>query len=157
MSKQIVFIEEKIKFSNYIQLSSSDSTLDESNLEKKSLDDPIEIYFIQKKELKISVITIKYKIKHLKISAMIIDSKAKPFIIIENIIECMKVKINKSKTYDLSDIATILIESVRVIHKLPIILASGCTIHEDFIVVKYHKSILIFSNQFLKKYNCIID
>src|SRR6266496_1422554 len=51
VSKQIVVLMElKIKFSNNIQSSSSDSTPDESSLEKKSLNDPMEIYFIQKKE-----------------------------------------------------------------------------------------------------------
>ncbi|GBC02499.1 hypothetical protein RclHR1_04650016 [Rhizophagus clarus] len=33
----------------------------------------------------------------------------------------------------------------------------GCTIHEDFVVVDYHKPTLIFSNQLLKKYGCAVD
>ena len=56
VSKQIVAsMELKIKSLNNIQSSSSDSTPDESSLEEESLNDPIEIYFVQKKELKTSV------------------------------------------------------------------------------------------------------
>src|SRR6266496_2583008 len=56
VSKQIVApIKPKIKSPNNIQSSSSDSTPDESSLEEESLNDPIEIYFVQKKELKTSV------------------------------------------------------------------------------------------------------
>src|SRR6266542_5769623 len=88
---------------------------------------------------------------------MTVDSGAEPPIITENIVECVRVKIDKSETYDLSGIATIPVESVRVICNLPITLVLSCTIHEDFIIVKYHKLMLIFSNQLLKKYNCVMD
>ena len=88
---------------------------------------------------------------------MTVDSGAEPPIITENIVERVGAKIDKSETHDLSGIATVPVESIGVVRNLPVTLAPGCTIHEDFIVVKYHKSILIFSNQFLKKYNCIID
>src|SRR3954449_1932395 len=40
---------------------------------------------------------------------------------------------------------------------LPITLAPECTIYEDFVVVKYSKPMLIFSNSLLKKYRCVID
>ena len=50
-----------------------------------------------------------------------------------------------------------MIESIGVIHKLPITLAPECTIYEDFIVVKHSKLMLIFSNSLLKKYKCAID
>lgn len=106
----------------------------------------MEIYFVQKKKLKISVRTVKCKIKQLKIPVMIVNSEAELSIITENIIICVRAKIDKSETYDLSNITTILIESVGVIHNLLVTLASGCTIHEDFIVMKYHKLTLIFSN-----------
>src|SRR6266542_353385 len=130
---------------------------DESSLEEESLDDPIEIYFVQKKEPKISIVIVKCKIKRLKIPAMPLDSGAKPPIITKNIVDCIKAKIDKSEKYDLSGVATVPIESIGVVRNLPITLAPGCTIHEDFVVVDYHKPTLIFSNQLLKKYGCAVD
>ncbi|RIB22435.1 hypothetical protein C2G38_2174003 [Gigaspora rosea] len=82
-----------------------------------------------------------------------VDSGAEPPIITENIVEHVGTKIDKSEIHDLSGIATVPVESVGVVCKLPITLAPGCTIYEDFIVVKYQKPTLIFSNQLLKKYN----
>ena len=158
MSKQIVApIEAEIVSQSNIPSASKDSSPDESSLEEESLDDPMEIYFVQKKEPKTSVATVKCKIKRLKIPAMTVDSGAEPPIITENIVERVGAKIDKSETHDLSGIATVPVESVGVVRKLPITLAPGCTIHEDFIVVKYHKPTLIFSNQLLKKYNCAMD
>ncbi|CAG8583322.1 20711_t:CDS:2 [Cetraspora pellucida] len=125
--------------------------------EKEDLDSLMKIDFIKKKEPKTSVATVKCKIKCLKISAMTVDSGTKPPIITENIVICVGAKIDKSETHDLSGIATVPVESVGVVHKLPITLASGCTIHEDFIVVKYQKPMLIIFNQLLKKYNCALD
>ncbi|CAG8576674.1 16677_t:CDS:10 [Cetraspora pellucida] len=124
---------------------------------KEDLDGLIEIDFVKKKEQKTSVATIKCKIKCLKISVMTVNSGAEPLIITENIVKCVGAKIDKSETHNLSGIATVLVESVGVVHKLPITLALGCTIHEDFIVVKYQKLMLIFSNQLLKKYNSTLD
>jgi len=91
-------------------------------------------------------VTVKYKIKHLKISAMIVDSKIKLSIIIENIIKYVETKINKSKTHDFSSIITVSVESIRIVHNLPVTLTPSYTIYEDFIIIKYHKLILIFSN-----------
>ena len=76
VSKQIVPVQEKIVSQNEIPASSKDS--DESSLEEESLDDPMEIYFVQKKEPKTSVATVKCKIKRLKIPAMTLDSGAEP-------------------------------------------------------------------------------
>ena len=90
--------------------------------------------------------TVKCKIKRLKIPAMTVDSRAEPSIITENIVERVRAKIDKSETYDLSGIATVPVESVGVVRNLPITLSPDCTIFEDFIVVKYHKPTLIFSN-----------
>src|SRR5581483_5791164 len=130
-SKQIV--AEKIVSQNDLSPSSKDS--DESSLKEESLDDPMEIDFIKKKELKISVATVKCKIKYLKISAMTLDSEAEPLIISKNIVVHIKAKIDESEKYDLSGIATVPIESIGIIHNLPIILAPELTIYEDFIVV----------------------
>jgi len=117
----------------------------------------MEIYFVQKKELKTSVATVKCKIRRLKISAMTLDSGAEPPIIMKNIVDRIKEKIDKSEKHDLSGVATVLIESISIVRNLPITLAPGCTIHEDFVVVDYHKPMLIFSNQLLKKYGCAVD
>src|SRR5436189_448557 len=77
MSEQIVApIEPKIVSQRNISLASKDSFPDESSLEEESLDDPMEIYFVQKKEPKTSVATVKCKIKRLKIPAMTVDSGA---------------------------------------------------------------------------------
>ncbi len=135
---------EKIVSQNDVLSSSKDS--DESSLEKESLNDPMEIYFVQKKELKTSVVTVKCKIRCLKISAMTLDSEAEPPIITKNIVDRIKEKIDKSEKHDLSGIATVLIESISIVRNLPITLALGCTIHEDFVIVDYYKLTLIFSN-----------
>ena len=117
----------------------------------------MEIYFVQKKELETSVATVKCKIKYLKIPAMTLDFGAEPPIITKNIVDRTKDKIDKSEKHDLSGVATVPIESIGIIRNLPITLAPGCTIHEDFVVVDYHKPTLIFSNQLLKKYGCAVD
>ncbi|PKB97263.1 hypothetical protein RhiirA5_463330 [Rhizophagus irregularis] len=153
MSKQIV--AEKIVSQNDVSSSSKDS--DESSLEEESLDDPMEIYFVQKKEPKTSVATVKCKIRRLKIPAMTLDSGAEPPIITKNIVDRIKEKIDKSEKHDLSGVATVPIESIGIVRNLPITLAPGCTIHEDFVVVDYHKPTLIFSNQLLKKYGYAVD
>ncbi|GBB91976.1 hypothetical protein RclHR1_19460008 [Rhizophagus clarus] len=153
--KQIVPIQEKIVSQNDVLSSSKDS--DESSLKEESLDGPMEIDFVQKKELKTSVVTVECKIKRLKIPVMTLDSRVKPPIITKNIVDRVKAKIDKSEKHDLSGIATVPIESIGVACNLPITLASGLTIHEDFIVVDYHKPMLIFSNQLLKKYKCAMD
>ena len=70
---------------------------------------------------------------------------------------CIKAKIDKSEKHDLSSVATVPIESMGVVRNLPITLAPGCTIHEDFVVVDYHKPTLIFSTQLLKKYGCAVN
>ncbi len=106
----------------------------------------MEINFVKKKKSLTNVIIVKYKIKCLKISAITLNFKAESPIIIENIIKCIGVKIDKSEIYNLSSIATILIKSVRVIYSLLIILTSECIIYEDFVVVRYHKLMLIFFN-----------
>ncbi|PKC69126.1 hypothetical protein RhiirA1_456387 [Rhizophagus irregularis] len=121
------------------------------------LDNSMEIDFVQKKEPKTSIASVKCKIKHLKILAMALDSAAKIPIITENIVKRVKADINKSIKHDLSGIATAPTESIRVIHNLPVILAPSHTIYEDFVVVKYLKPMLIFSNPLLKKYRYAID
>ncbi|GBB89997.1 hypothetical protein RclHR1_16870003 [Rhizophagus clarus] len=160
-SKQIVPIQEKIvscfSASGQNDVSSSTKDSDEFNLEEESLDDPIEIYFVQKKEPEMSVATVKCKIKHLKIPAMILDSGAEPPIITENIVERIGAKINKSEIHDLEGISTVLVESIGVVRNLPITLAFGLTIIEDFIIMRYRKPTLIFSNKLLKKYGCAVD
>ena len=88
---------------------------------------------------------------------MIVDFKAKLLIITENIIKYVKAKIDEFKTYNFSDIATVLVKSVRVVCNLSITLIPSYIIYEDFIIIKYHKLMLIFSNQLLKKYNCVIN
>ena len=155
VSKQIVPVQEKIVSQNEIPASSKDS--DESSLEEESLDDPMEIYFVQKKEPKTSVATVKCKIRRLKIPAMTLDSGVEPPIITKNIVDRTKDKIDKSEKHDLSGIATIPIESMSIVRNLSITLTPKCIIYEDFVVVKYSKPMLIFSNSLLKKYRCAID
>jgi hypothetical protein len=155
-SKQIVApTEVKIVSQNDVSSSSKDS--DEFSLEEESLDDPMEIDFVKKKEPKTSVATVKCKIRRLKIPAMTLDSGAEPPIITENIVERVGDKIDKSEIHDLEGISTVPVESVGVVRNLPITLAPGLTIHEDFVVVRYKKPTLIFSNQLLKKYRCAVD
>ncbi len=88
---------------------------------------------------------------------MTLDSCAELPIITPDIVKRVRYGIDKSIKHDLSDIVTVPVESIGVIYNLPIILAPGFTIYEDFIVVKYSKPMLIFSNPLLKKYKCAID
>ena len=88
---------------------------------------------------------------------MILDSGSEITIITEDIVLRIGVNIDKSIKHDLNGIATVPVESIGVIHNLLITLAPGFTIYEDFIVVKYTKPMLIFSNPLLKKYKCAID
>ncbi|PKK55399.1 hypothetical protein RhiirC2_802493 [Rhizophagus irregularis] len=67
---------------------------------------------------------------------MTLNSGAEPPIITKNIVDRVKDKIDKSEKHDLSGVAIVPIESIGVVRNLPITLAPGCTIHEDF-VVKY--------------------
>ncbi|CAB4435830.1 unnamed protein product [Rhizophagus irregularis] len=124
---------------------------------EESIDDPMEIDFVQNKEPKMSIASVECKIKRLKIPAMALDSAAEIPIITEDIVKRVKADIDKSIRYDLSGIATAPTESIGVVHNLPITLVSGCTIYEDFVVVKHPKPMLIFSNPLLKKYRCVID
>ncbi|RIA99091.1 hypothetical protein C1645_811826 [Glomus cerebriforme] len=124
------------------------------DLDDESIDDLIEIDFVQKEELSTSIASIKCKIGYLKILAMALDSCSEITIITKDIVLRIEVNIDKSIKYG---IATMPVESIGVVHNLPITLAPGFTIYEDFIVVKYSKPMLIFSNPLLKKYKCAID
>ncbi|PKK59657.1 hypothetical protein RhiirC2_719669 [Rhizophagus irregularis] len=135
----------------------SDEKIPELSDEEDVLDGPIEIDFVQKKEPTTSIATVKCKIGCLKIPAMALDSCAKLPIVTPDIVEHVGYGIDKSIKHDLSGIATLPIESIGVVHDLPITLAPGCTIYEDFVVVKYSKLMLIFFNSLLKKYRCTID
>ncbi|GBB95951.1 hypothetical protein RclHR1_02650022 [Rhizophagus clarus] len=156
-SKQIVAPMERASGQNDTSASSNDLFSDESSQEEESLDGPMEIDFVKKKEPKTSVATVKCKIKRLKIPAMTLDSGAEPPIITKNIVVRVNAKIDESEKHDLSGVATVPIESIGIVRNLPITLAPGLTIYEDFIVVDYHKPTLIFSNQLLKKYKCAMD
>src|SRR4051794_25232901 len=125
--------------------------------EEEILVGPMEIDFVKKKEPTTSIASIKCKIKRLKIPAMALDSCAELLIVTPDIVERVEYGIDKSIKHDLSGIATVPVESIGVIHNLPITLAPEFTIYEDFIVVKYSKPMLIFSNSLLKKYKCAID
>ncbi|UZO27408.1 uncharacterized protein OCT59_019606 [Rhizophagus irregularis] len=152
----------QIEFENYLpyiiqQAKKCVPALAQDSDEKDVLDGPMEIDFVKKKEPTTSIASIKCKIKRLKIPAMALDSCAELPIITPDIVEHVGYGIDKSIKHDLSGIATVPVESIGVVHNLPITLASGFTIYEDFIVVKYSKPMLIFSNPLLKKYKCAID
>ena len=147
----------KADISNQVSPIQTSIVEDISPEEEENLDDPMEIDFVKKKEPKTSVATVKCKIRRLKIPAMTLDSGAEPPIITENIVERVGDKIDKSEIHDLEGISTVPVESVGVVRNLPITLAPGLTIHEDFVVVRYKKPTLIFSNQLLKKYRCAVD
>ena len=152
----------QIEFENYLpyiiqQAKKCVPTLAQDSDEEDILDGPMEIDFVQKKEPTTSIATVKCKIKHLKIPAMALDSCAELPIVTPDIVERVGYGIDKSIKHDLSGIATLPIVSVGIVHDLPITLAPGCTIYEDFLVVKYSKPMLIFSNSLLKKYRCAID
>ncbi|PKY33863.1 hypothetical protein RhiirB3_453121, partial [Rhizophagus irregularis] len=152
----------QIEFENYLpyiiqQAKKCAPALAQDSDEEDVLDGPMEIDFVKKKEPTTSIASIKCKIKRLKIPAMALDSCAELPIITPDIVERVGYGIDKSIKHDLSGIATVPVESIGVVHNLPITLAPGFTIYEDFIVVKYSKPMLIFSNPLLKKYKCAID
>ena len=88
---------------------------------------------------------------------MVLDSSSEIAIITEDIVLCIGAVIDTSIKHNLSGIATVPVESIGIVHSIPITLAPGFTIYEDFIIVKYSKLMLIFSNPLLKKYKCAID
>ncbi|CAG8566939.1 684_t:CDS:2, partial [Cetraspora pellucida] len=102
--------------------------------EDETLDDPMKINFVCQKEPDTGIVTIPCKIKYLKILAMILDSGAETEIVTEDIVKHINGKIDRSVKFDLSSIATIPIESI---------------------VMKNSKPMLLFSNQLLKKYECV--
>ncbi|CAG8494451.1 17353_t:CDS:2 [Cetraspora pellucida] len=152
----------QIEFKNYLpyiikQTKKCISALAHDSNGENILDGSIEIDFVKKKEPTTSIVSIKCKIKYLKIPAMVLDSCVKLLIITPDIIEHVGYEINKFIKHDLSGIATVLVKSIGVVHNLLITLVPGFTIYKDFIVVKYSKPMLIFSNPLLKKYKCAID
>ncbi|POG72666.1 hypothetical protein GLOIN_2v1773489 [Rhizophagus irregularis DAOM 181602=DAOM 197198] len=152
----------QIEFENYLpyiiqQAKKCAPALAQDSDKEDVLDGPMEIDFVKKKEPTTSIASIKCKIKRLKIPAMALDSCAELPIITPDIVERVGYGIDKSIKHDLSGIATVPVESIGVVHNLPITLAPGFTIYEDFIVVKYSKPMLIFLNPLLKKYKCAID
>ncbi|PKY32930.1 hypothetical protein RhiirB3_451474 [Rhizophagus irregularis] len=103
MSKQIVAPMEPKKEPQRDTPSLAENISPDSDKEE-SLDEPMEINFVKKKEPTTSTTTIKCKIGRLKIPAMTVDSRAEPPIITKNIVDRIKVKIDKSEKYDLSGI-----------------------------------------------------
>src|ERR1044071_8937754 len=91
--------------------------------DEESIDGPMEIYFVRKKEPDTSIASIKCKIGRLKIPAMALDSCSEIAIITEDIVLRIGAVIDKSIKHDLSGIATVLIESIGIVHNLPITLA----------------------------------
>ncbi|CAH1769694.1 4228_t:CDS:2, partial [Entrophospora sp. SA101] len=128
----------------------------ESDGEEETLNDPMEIDFVQKKK-PISLATIECKIKRLKIPAMVLDSGDELPIISEDIVKRIGWKIDESVKYDLSGVATVPTESIGVARNLPITFPPGFSIHEDFVTVRTPKPTLIFPNPLLKKYKCAVD
>jgi hypothetical protein len=85
------------------------------------------------------------------------DKSAESTIATPDIIKRVGYEIDKSIKHDLSGIVTHPIESIGVVHNLPVTLAPGCTIFEDFVIVDHSKPMRIFSNSLLKKYRRAID
>ncbi|RIB01990.1 hypothetical protein C2G38_2229121 [Gigaspora rosea] len=125
----------------------------ESNGEEETLNDPIEIDFVQKKELATNVVTTKCKIKRLVIPAAIVDPGANFPIMTEDIAKRLKLVIDTKIKHDLSGIATASTEYIGIICNVPINFTPGCTIYSDFAIVKYQKLMLILPNTLLDKYD----
>ena len=121
--------------------------------EKETLDDPMEIDFVQRKNLATDVVTTKCKIKRLIIPAATVDPGANFPIMSENIAERLKLDIDTREKHDLRGIATVPTESLGIVRNVPINFAQGCTICSDFAVVKYPKPMLILPNTLLDKYD----
>jgi len=119
----------------------------------------MEIDFVKKKDKgsQTSVASIKGKIKQLIIPAVLLDSGAEVSIMSEDIAKRLKLKVDTNEKYDLSGTATKTTESIGMSPELPITLAPGCIVYEKFVVIKYNKPLLAFSNVFLKRYDCAID
>jgi hypothetical protein len=125
----------------------------DSDGEDETLDDPMEIDFVQKKDPATDVVTTKCKIKRLVIPAAIVDPGANFPIITEDIVKRLKFIIDTKEKHDLSGIATVPTESIGIVRNVPVTFAPGCTIHSDFAVVKYRKPMLILPNTLLDKYD----
>jgi len=121
----------------------------ESDGEDETLDDPMEIDFVQKKDPATDVVTTKCKIKRLVIPAATVDPGANFPIMSENISRRLKLDIDTREKHDLRGIATVPTESLGIVRNVPINFARGCTIYSDFAVVKYPKPMLILRNTLL--------
>ena len=125
----------------------------DSDGEDETLDDPMEIDFVQKKDPATDVVTAKCKIKRLIIPAATVDPGANFPIMSENIAGRLKLDIDTREKHDLRGIATVPTESLGIVRNVPINFARGCTICSDFAVVKYPKPMLILPNTLLDKYD----
>ena len=125
----------------------------DSDGEEETLDDPMEIDFVQRKDPATDVVTTKCKIKRLIIPAATVDPGANFPIMSEDIAKRLKLVIDTKEKHDLRGIATIPTESLGIVRNVPITFARGCTICSDFAVVKYPKPMLILPNTLLDKYD----
>ncbi|RGB31450.1 hypothetical protein C1646_764048 [Rhizophagus diaphanus] len=73
---------------------------------EESINDPMEIDFVQNKESKMSIASVECKIKRLKIPAMALDSAAEIPIITEDIVKRVKTDIDKSIRYGIATAPT---------------------------------------------------
>jgi hypothetical protein len=125
----------------------------DSDGEEETLEDPMEIDFVQRKDPATDVASARCKIKRLIIPAVCLDSCANFPIMTEDIAKHTKMVIDTKEKHDLSGIATTPTESIGIVRNVPVTFAPGCTIHSDFAVVKYHKPMLILPNTLLDKYD----
>ncbi|CAH1768394.1 12810_t:CDS:2, partial [Entrophospora sp. SA101] len=99
----------------------------ESDGEEETLDDPMEIDFVQKKEPATSVATIQSK--------------------------RLGLKINTDEKHNLSGEATVPTTSIGTTSEVSINLIPGCSLRGKFVIVEHPKFLLAFSNPLLDKYN----
>jgi hypothetical protein len=90
----------------------------------------------------------------LTITAGILDSGAECSVMSEDIAKKLKLEVDTNEKYDLSGASTKTTESIGMTPEVPVTLGPGCVLYEKFVVIKYNKPLLAFSNALLKRYKC---
>lgn len=116
----------------------------------------MEINFVRDKDV-IDVPTVRGKINRLVLSAITVDPGANTLLMSKDIAERLGLKIDKSAVFYFKGAATVLTKSIGMVYNVPLTLAPGCVFHLDFAVIEYDKSMVILSNPFLEKHECIMN
>ncbi|CAH1768905.1 7717_t:CDS:1, partial [Entrophospora sp. SA101] len=128
----------------------------QSNTEDEEIIEDMEINFVRDKDV-IDVPTVWGKIKRLVLSAIIIDPGSNTLLMSRDIADRLGLKIDKSVTFYFKGASTVLTKSIGMVYNVPLTLAPDCVFYLDFVIIEYDMPILLLSNPFLEKHECIMN